>query len=177
MQPLLITNTTTNASRDENQNKQKLLPVLPEYNIGCVNRTEHDNAVLYDRYIVRLQSSKFHLNKDANRIAYRNLAYYFLVYGNKSSINTGMTTASVNGGTANSNSISDDATTTVELNNYFVNYLNTDAVSMIQKSMEYCTSKCIGQYTSCGYLIIRFPTNEIIFEHIPIIYTILVCYS
>ena len=64
MQPLLITN-------------YKLLPVLPEYNIEWVNLTEHDNAILYDSYIVRLQSSKFHLNKDANRIAYRNLAYYF----------------------------------------------------------------------------------------------------
>ena len=109
MQPLLITNTTTNASRDENQNKQKLFLVLPEYNIGWVNRTEHDNAILYDTYVVRLQTSQSHLNKDAIRIAYRNLAYYFLAYGNNSSINTSMTTASVISSIVNSNNISDDA--------------------------------------------------------------------
>ena len=63
IQLLLITTNATNTSRDENHtNKQKLLPLLPEYDTGWVNRMEHDNSILYDTYVVRLQTSQSHLN-------------------------------------------------------------------------------------------------------------------
>ena len=91
-----------------------------------------------------------------------NLAYYFLVYGNNSSINTSMITASVNSSTLNSNSINDDTTATVEtsFNVYDVNYLNTDAFSMIHKSMEYCTSKYKTIVHTIYALIIAFYTHN-----------------
>ena len=102
MQLLLITNNATNTSRDENHtNRQTLYPVYCEYDIGWVNRMEHDIAILYDTNLVRLQISQSHLNKGVIQIAYRTLAYYFLVYGNVRSINTSMTTASVNSNSAN----------------------------------------------------------------------------